>query len=102
LFNQIWSVAGDETRSDVNQLFLQPFITHNWKSGAGIGLSAEITQNWEASTTVAYIVPTISGVTKLGKQTISLAIGPRIALAPDELKADWGWRAVVTFVFPKK
>lgn len=101
LFNQIWSIAGDDTRSDVNQLFLQPFITHNWKSGAGVGLSAEITQNWETGTTVAYIIPTASGVTKLGKQTISLAIGPRFSLAPNDLQADWGWRAAVTFVFPK-
>jgi hypothetical protein len=102
LVNQIWSVAGDENRADVNQLFVQPFITHNWKSGAGVGMTIEMTQNWEANTTVAYVVPTVSGVTKLGKQTVSMAIGPRFALAPDILKADWGWRAAVIFVFPRK
>jgi hypothetical protein len=101
LANQIWSVAGDKTRPDVNQLFVQPFTTYNWKSGAGLGLAAEITQNWNANTTVAYLVPTVSGVTKLGKQTVSLAIGPRFSLAPSSLKSDWGWRAAVTFVFPK-
>ena len=102
LVNQIWSVAGDENRSEVNQLFVQPFMVHNWKSGAGVGLAAEITQNWVAKTTVAYIVPTISGVTKLGKQMVSLAVGPRVGLASDEsLRPDWGWRAVAIFVFPK-
>ena len=30
--NQIWSVAGDENSANVNQMYLQPFITYNWKS----------------------------------------------------------------------
>jgi hypothetical protein len=102
LANQIWSVAGDKTRADVNQLYLQPFVNHNWKSGAGIGLSGEITKYWQTSATVVYIVPTVSGVTKLGKQIISLAVGPRVPVAaPSESKGDWGWRGVLTFVFPK-
>jgi hypothetical protein len=100
--NQIWSVAGDKDRSEVNQLFLQPFFVHNWKSGAGIGINAEITENWASSTTVAFLNPTISGVTKLGKQTISLAAGPRIPVAaPSDSRADFGFRSVLTFVFPK-
>ncbi len=102
LMNQIWSVAGEENRSNVNQMFLQPFLAHNWKSGAGVGVNAEITQNWEASTTTTFINPTVSGVTKLGTQIISLAVGPRIPVGgPDNGKADFGFRGVLTFVFPK-
>lgn len=102
LVNQIWSVAGDKNRSEVSQFFLQPFVTRNWKSGAGLGLSAEITQNWIANTTTAFIIPTVSGVTKLGKQTISLSFGPRLPVAaPSGSKADFGWRAGLNFVFPK-
>lgn len=102
LVNQIWSVAGDKDRADVNQLFFQPFCAYNWKSGAGIGGNMEITQNWEAETTVAFLNPVISGVTKMGKQTVSLAVGPRICLgAPEGAKPDFGVRSVLTFVFPK-
>jgi len=102
LINQIWSVAGDKNRPEVNQMFVQPFVSYNWKSGAGVGLNAEMTQNWRASTTSVFINPTLSGVTKLGKQTISLAIGPRIQVAaPSGSKADFGIRAVLIFVFPK-
>jgi len=102
LVNQIWSVAGDKERADVNQMYLQPFLVKNWKSGAGLGLNAEMTQNWEASTTTIFINPTVSGVTKLGKQIISIAVGPRIQVAaPDGNKADLGVRAALTFVFPK-
>ncbi len=39
--NQIWSVAGDEERADVNQMYLQPFLTYNWKSAAGLTVNAE-------------------------------------------------------------
>jgi hypothetical protein len=103
LVNQIWSVTGDENRANVNQMFLQPFLVHNWKSGAGIGVNAEMTQAWEAGTNSTFINPFVSGVTKLGKQIISLSIGPRIQVsAPDGNKADFGVRAVLTFVFPKK
>lgn len=102
LANQIWSVAGNKDRANVSQLFMQPFLVHNWKSGAGIGINSEITQNWQAHTTIAFLNPVISGVTKLGTQTIQLGVGPRIPLGgPDNAKPDFGWRAVLTFVFPK-
>jgi hypothetical protein len=102
LMNQIWSVAGDEDRPDVNQMFVQPFLVHNWKTGAGLGVNAEWTQNWEANTSVVWINPIVTGVTSLGKQKVSLGVGPRInAIAPERLRGDWGWRAVVTFIFPK-
>lgn len=102
LVNQIWSVAGASDRAAVNQMFVQPFLSYNWKSGAGLGGNAEITQNWEGKTTSVFINPTISGITKLGTQTVSLAIGPRLQVAaPDGSKADFGVRAAITFVFPK-
>ncbi|HTF20806.1 MAG TPA: hypothetical protein VK658_22185, partial [Chryseolinea sp.] len=102
LANQIWSVAGDKDRPDVNQLFLQPFLNYNWKSGAGLGVNAEMTQNWEASTTSVFINPTLSGVTKLGKQIVSLVVGPRLHVAAAEgTRADFGIRAALTLVFPE-
>jgi len=102
LVSQTWSVAGDEERSDVNFLYMQPFFNYNWKSGAGLGISAEITQNWEASSTTAYIIPAVSGVTRIGKQIVSLLIGPRIQVAsPDGNGADFGIRAQFVLVFPK-
>lgn len=102
LINQIWSVAGDDDRTDVNQMFLQPFLTYNWKSGAGLGCNAEITQSWEANTTIAFINPLVTGITKLGTQIVSLGVGPRIQVAgPDGNKADFGVRAQMILVFPK-
>ncbi|RAJ06585.1 hypothetical protein LX64_01712 [Chitinophaga skermanii] len=100
LANQIWSYAGDENRSAVNQLFAQPFYTHNWPTGAGVGVNAEMTFDWQHKNTTAFLNPTASGVTKLGKQPIQFAVGPRIpVLGPRESKADFGLRGVLIFVF---
>ena len=102
LINQIWSAAGNEDRPDVSQMLVQPFVVYNWKTGAGIGANMEWTQNWKASTTTVWLNPTISAVTTLGKQNTQFIVGPRLNLAaPDGAKADWGWRAVVIFLFPK-
>ncbi len=102
LVNQIWSIAGNDDRSDVNQMFIQPFFVYNWKSGAGVGGNFEITQNWEGNTTAVFFNPTISGITKLGTQMVQLAIGPRIPISmPAGSRPNFGIRAVVNFVFPK-
>ncbi len=103
LVNQIWSVAGDADRSDVNQMYIQPFITHNWKSGAGLTVNSETTFNWEANTTNAYINIMAGGLTKLGNQLVQLQIGPRIQVAaPEGARSPFGIRSAIIFVFPKK
>lgn len=102
LVNQLWSFAGDENRNDVNQMFLQPFFAYNWKSGAGLSINSEMTFDWSSNSTTAFLNPLITGVTKLGKQAVSLGIGPRVPLAaPSGSKPAFGLRAVITFVFPQ-
>ncbi len=103
LANQIWSVAGDADRSDVNQMYLQPFLTYNWKSGSGLTVNSETTLNWEANTTTSYINIMAGGLTKFGKQLVQLQIGPRIQVAaPEGAKSPFGVRAAAIFVFPRK
>jgi hypothetical protein len=102
LVNQVWSVSGDASYSDISRFFLQPFFTYNWKSGAGLGCNFEWTQDWKASASTLWFNPLISGVTSLGKQKTQLAIGPRFNLAaPDGTKADFGVRAAAVFLFPR-
>lgn len=103
LVNQIWSVAGQEDRADVNQLFVQPFVIYNWKSGAGAGLVTEWTQNWETDKATVWLTPSINAVTSFGTQKVQLLFGPRFNLAAtsSEARADLGWRAGMVFLFPK-
>ncbi len=101
LANHLVSVAGSEDRGKVNATFLNPFVSYNWKSGAGITLNVEYTHDWENDVDVLVLnFPTFSGVTKFGKQTVSFAISPRFHLAP-ETRPDYGVRAAVILVFPK-
>jgi hypothetical protein len=100
LVNQIWSIAGQSDRSNVSQLFAQPFFIYNWKSGAGIGLVGSITQNWETQKNTTSIAVPFTGITKFGKQIIQLAVGPQIPVSGTPL-ADFGWRAQLTLIFPK-
>lgn len=100
LVNQIWSVAGEEDRADVSQLFVQPFINYNWKSGAGLGVNTEITQDWNSERTTAYVSGLITGVTSMGSQKVQLGFGPRIQYS-GATTAQFGWRALVIFLFPK-
>ncbi|MCF1713250.1 hypothetical protein L0U88_01250 [Flavihumibacter sp. RY-1] len=100
LVNHLVSIAGDKNRSAVNATFLNPFLTYNWKSGAGITANFEYTRDWENDINVLLFVPTASAVTKFGSQTVSFGIGPRIHLSPDN-KPDFGIRAGISLIFPK-
>jgi hypothetical protein len=100
LINQIWSVAGQSDRANVSQMFIQPFFTYNWKSGAGIGAVGSITQDWENKITASSVAIPFTGITKFGKQIIQLALGPQIPISGPN-RGDFGWRAQLVLIFPK-
>ncbi len=100
LINHIWSVAGDADRADVNLTFIQPFVARNFKGGYALGLSSEISQNWDFDATAGVLVLTGSKVVTLGSQMAQVAIGPRIFYGNGRA-ADVGFRAIFTLLFPK-
>jgi hypothetical protein len=102
LFNQIWSVAGPEDRTDVSTMYLQPFLNYNLGGGLAVGVSSEITTNWKVDQKVtAPLLFSVSKVTLLGKRptSFSVAAGPMMA-SPDG-GADWRFRFAVTFLYPR-
>jgi hypothetical protein len=102
LINQIWSVSGDEKRPDISQMYMNPFVSFNWKSGAGITAQLEWTENWTQNSTTLYFEPMFSGLTSFGTQKVSFAVGPRINVAaPDATQSKFGLRASMVFLFPK-
>ncbi|RXM48351.1 hypothetical protein [Flavobacterium sp. YO12] len=101
LANQIWSVAGNADRADFNQFYTQIFLTHSYKSGASLGFTSEITQNWQGNTTLITVSPNVGAITKLGGQTMQFAVMPLIPIVGHSaIRPDWGLRAVVAFIFP--
>lgn len=98
LARQVWSVAGKDTRTDVSELYMQPFFTYNFKSGAGLATNLELTQNWQGDRFSGYMNFMGSMLSTFGKQPVSFAIGPRIPINSNTL-GDWGLRASATFIF---
>lgn len=100
LVNQIWSVAGKENRNDVSQLYVNPFFSLNYKSGATITFNFEYSRNWENETAFGTITPTFSAVTKIGNQPLSVGFAPRMIIYSNSRPA-YGMRGILTLVFPK-
>ena len=102
LGNHIWSVTGDDERADINATFMQPFMSYTTKTKTTIGLVTESTYDWEAE---QWSVPVILGVQqlfKIGPQIMQLGLfGKYWAESPENGPEGWGFRAQLTFVFPK-
>jgi hypothetical protein len=102
LYNQIWSVSGVNDRDDVNSLFLQPFLNYNLGGGLSVGVSMEATANWEADQEwTAPLIFNISKVALLGKRPVSFAVGAGPTVASPDGGANWRFRLVATFLFPR-
>jgi hypothetical protein len=102
LANHIWSVAGDDDRTDVSATFLQPFVSYTTPQAWTYSLNTESTYDWKARQWSVPINAVVTKLIKVGEQHISLGGGIRYwADGPDEGPHDIGYRLVVTFLFPK-
>jgi hypothetical protein len=103
LANQLWSFAGGSNRAPYNKLFVQPFLNYTTKTATTVGLSAEGTYDWRASGLSLPLIGTVSQVTKVGGQLISVsaAIKYYVATAPNGPHGV-GARFALTLLFPRR
>jgi hypothetical protein len=102
LANHIWSVAGDSARSDVSTTFLQPFLAYTTPTAWTYSVNAESTYDWKDKQWSVPLNLLVSKVTKIDSQLISVGGGVRYwADGPDSGPHGWGFRLVVTLLFPK-
>jgi hypothetical protein len=103
LANQLWSFAGDASRSEYNKLYVQPFLNYTTKRATTYGLSAEGTYDWTGPGLSMPLVASIGQVTKVAGQLISLTVGLKyyVATVPNGPHG-FGGRLVLTFLFPKR
>jgi len=102
LMNHIWSVAGDGDRPDVNQTFLQPFVSYAFGGGVSATLNAEASYDWTARQWTVPLNLGVSKVFKIGEQAMSFQIGGKyFAVRPDG-GPEWGIRTTLTLMFPTK
>ena len=104
LANSLWSFAGNDDRDQVKSTFVQPFVVYTTKTVTTFSLNTESTYNWDAQSQ-PWSIPInfqVAQLMKFGKLPVQLSGGPRYwAETPDTGPSGWGFRFVVTFLFPK-
>src|SRR5438477_10259425 len=104
LMNQLWSVATEEDRKSVSQMFLQPFVAYTTSTHTTFTLNTEATANWnntpgDAKWTIPLIF-SISQVLKIGKQPVSIQLGGKNYVDTPRYGPDWGVRLNFTLLYP--
>jgi hypothetical protein len=103
LANHIWSFAGEGNRSKVDSTFLQPFLNYTTPNAWTFGINTESTYDWTTESWSVPINATVAKLVKFGEQPVSFTVGARYwAETPASGPEGWGFRGVVTFLFPKK
>ena len=105
-FVQNWtSFAGDSSRSNTNQMNLQPIAAFFFGEGWSIGYSGNILANWTADSNNVWTVPLglgVSKVAKFGKLPVKVGIaGQYMPIHPDALGQQWNIQVSFTPVIPK-
>ncbi|MEM9059303.1 MAG: transporter [Pseudomonadota bacterium] len=102
LANHVWSVAGEDSRADVNLTYMEPFVTYDTPDGWTFGANVESTYDWELNAWSAPINALIYKLVTFGEQPVQFFAGVRYwAESPDEAAEGVGFRAGVTLLFPK-
>ena len=106
LINNVWSVAGDDNRADVNAMLIQPFVNYNFpdKPGRYLTFAPIITANWEADSDNRWTVPLglgIGQITKWSQQPVNLQASAYYNVENPENSADWQLRLQLQLLFPR-
>lgn len=103
LANHIWSFAGKQDRGEVNSTFLQPFVSYTTPDAWTFGVNTESTYDWTSGEWSVPINVTVAKLVKFQNQPVSFTVGTRYwAASPPGGPEGWGFRGVVTLLFPTK
>ncbi|WP_333834986.1 transporter [Rubrimonas sp.] len=102
LANHLWSFAGDDSRTDVNASFVQPFVAHSWPTATTLTLNMEMTYDWRENQASPAVNLVASQILPIGAQLIQIGVGARYWLdGPDGGPEGFGARSQLTFLFPR-
>lgn len=102
LVNHIWSFGGYGERNDINQTFMQPFLTYTTTNAVSFTLQTETTYNWESQQWAVPVNIMVTKVVKVGGQIISFGGGVRYwAESAESGPQGWAGRLILTLLFPK-
>ena len=93
LLNHIWA-------DNYSATFFNPFFAKNFSGARALTLNTELTQNWTNEAFTGVVMLQGSKVFTIGKQAVNAAVAPRFHFGGGRA-ADWGFRAMLIFLFPK-
>ena len=105
LVNQVWSFAGNASREDVSQMFLQPFVAYTTSGAWTLTAQSESTANWQIDGDGRWNVPINGLVAKLssfGTFPASYQLGGGYFVVHPDNGATWKIRAAITILLPRK
>jgi hypothetical protein len=104
LWNQVWSFSGDPSRQDVNQMFLQPFLSYQATHTVTLTLQSEMTANWTVDQD-RWTVPidvSVSKLSSLGTFPASYQFGFGAFPVHPDTGPSWKIRAAITVLLPRR
>lgn len=103
LTNHIWSVSDSEGRADVNSTFIQPFLAYTTSAATTYSINSESIYDWESEQWSVPINATVTQLTNIGKQPVSIGGGVRYwASSTDNGPEGWGFRLIFTLLYPRQ
>jgi hypothetical protein len=104
VFINIWSVAGDSSRSSVNAFTATPFVSYRLGNGWFVESSPEILANWKADRNNRWIVPMGAGfgkVFRINNSPVVIRAASFYNVERPTNAAKWEIRIGFDFVFKK-
>ena len=100
--HHLWSIAGDDSRADVNATYLQPFVAYTTPQATTYGANLEAIYDWQGDDAAIPFNATFAQLVNLGGHKVQLGFGLRYWLeAADNGPEEWGFRFFITPLFPK-
>jgi hypothetical protein len=101
LTRHIWSVGGSVEEADINETYLQPFVSYTTPDAWTISLNSEAFYYWTDDEAAVPINLSVTKLIRLGGAAISFGPGVRYWVEdPDTAAHGWGVRFETTLVFP--
>jgi hypothetical protein len=104
LWNQVWSFSGNTDRSDVNQMFLQPFFAYQATRTLTVTLQSETTANWEVDED-RWTVPinmVFAKLSSFGVFPASYQLGFGGFVAHPDVGPSWKIRGAIVILLPRR
>ncbi len=103
--SNVWSVAGNSDRPDVNFFVFQWFANYNLPKAWAVGTAPIITCDWEATSGNECTIPwglQVSKVTHFGSRPVNLLVGYYTNSTQPDGSAEHQARVQINFMFPQK